>query len=140
MRSLTAFRIVLHDRNSTLGVLLGVVSIVFLVGQQLSILFGLLNYMSVLVDHSGADAWITSANASSADAVNLISARYVDRVIGLPEVLWAEPVLIGNGLFRTKNNSFESVRVVGVRRPRLGPEDPGNSWPETSVPFWTWKQ
>ena len=124
MRSLTAFRIVLHDRNSTLGVLLGVVSIVFLVGQQLSILFGLLNYMSVLVDHSGADAWITSANASSADAVNLISARYVDRVIGLPEVLWAEPVLIGNGLFRTKNNSFESVRVVGVRRPRLA----GGPW------------
>jgi putative ABC transport system permease protein len=124
MRSYAAFRMVLHDLSSTTGALLGVVAIVFLVGQQLSILFGLLNYMSVLVDHSGADAWITSANIRNADAGNLISGRYLDRVIGLDEVLWAEPILIGNGLFRTKDGSFESVRVIGVKRPRIA----GGPW------------
>ena len=67
MRSRTAFRMVTHDRSSTAGALLGVVAIVFLVGQQLSVLFGLLNYMSVLVDHSNADAWITSADLRSPD-------------------------------------------------------------------------
>ncbi|MGB9691027.1 MAG: hypothetical protein ACPL7D_02545, partial [Candidatus Sumerlaeaceae bacterium] len=86
MRSLTALRIVVHDRSSTAGSVLGVIAIVFLVGQQLSILFGLLSYMSVLVDHSGADAWILSANARNVDAVNQISARYLHRVIGLEEV------------------------------------------------------
>lgn len=119
MRSLTALRMVLHDRSSTAGALLGVVAIVFLVGQQLSVLFGLLNYMSVLVDHSGADAWVMSGNLRNVDAGNLISGRYLDRVIGLREVAWAEPILIGNGLFRTPDGSFESVRVVGIRRPRL---------------------
>ncbi|HOT00768.1 MAG TPA: ABC transporter permease [Acidobacteriota bacterium] len=124
MRSLTALRMVIHDRSSTAGSLLGVVAIVFLVGQQLSILFGLLNYMSVLVDHSGADAWIMSRNARNADAGFLISDRYIDRIIGLPEVAWAEPVLIGNGLFRTTDGSYESVRVVGSRRPRFA----GGPW------------
>ena len=124
MRSLTAFRMVVHDRSSTAGALLGVVAIVFLVGQQLSVLFGLLNYMSVLVDHSGADAWVMSANLRNADAGSLISGRYIDRIIGLPEVQWAEPVLIGNGLFRTSDGSFESVRVIGTRRPRLS----GGPW------------
>lgn len=124
MRSLTALRMVVHDRSSTAGALLGVVAIVFLVGQQLSILFGLLNYMSVLVDHSGADVWIMSANARNADAGDLVSGRYLDRVIGLSEVEWAEPILIGNGLFRTPDGSFESVRVVGMRRPRLA----GGPW------------
>jgi len=124
MRSYAAFRMVLHDRASTTGALLGVVAIVFLVGQQLSILFGLLNYMSVLVDHSGADAWITSANIRNADAGNLISGRYLDRVMGLDELEWAEPILIGNGLFKTKDGSFESVRVIGVKRPRLA----GGPW------------
>ena len=119
MRSLTAFRMVVHDRSSTAGALLGVVAIVFLVGQQLSILFGLLTYMSVLVDHSGADAWVMSANLRNADAGNLLPARYMDRIVGLAEVEWAEPVLIGSGLFRTRNGSYESVRVVGTRRPRL---------------------
>jgi putative ABC transport system permease protein len=124
MRSLTAWRMVVHDRSSTAGALLGVVAIVFLVGQQLSVLFGLLNYMSVLVDHSGADAWVMSSNTRNADAGNLISGRYLDRIIGLAEVDWAEPTLIGNGLFRTPDGSFESVRVVGVRRPRLA----GGPW------------
>ena len=119
MRSRTALRMVLHDRSSTAGALLGVVAIVFLVGQQLSVLFGLLNFMSVLVDHSGADAWILSGNVRNVDAGNLISGRYLDRVVGLRELAWAEPVLIGNGLFRTPDGSFESVRVIGVRRPRL---------------------
>jgi len=124
MRSLTALRMVVHDRSSTAGALLGVVAIVFLVGQQLSILFGLLNYMSVLVDHSGADAWIMGANVRNADAGTLVSARYLDRAAGLAEVDWAEPVLIGNGLFRTPDGSVESVRVVGMRRPRLA----GGPW------------
>ncbi|OPZ26098.1 MAG: FtsX-like permease family protein [Lentisphaerae bacterium ADurb.BinA184] len=124
MRSLTALRMVVHDRSSTAGALLGVVAIVFLVGQQLSILFGLLNYMSVLVDHSGADAWVMSANVRNADAGNSVSVRFMDRAIGLEEVEWAEPVLIGNGLFKTGDGSFESVRVVGIRRPRLA----GGPW------------
>jgi len=129
MRSLTAFRMVVHDRSSTAGALLGVVAIVFLVGQQLSVFFGLLNYMSVLVDHSGADAWVMSANLRNADAGNLISGRYMDRIMGLPEVQWAEPVLIGNGLFRTSDGSFESVRVIGLRRPRLS----GGPWQFTQA-------
>lgn len=125
MRSWAAFRMVLHDRSSTAGSLLGVVAIVFLVGQQLSVFFGLLNYMSVLVDHSAADVWITSAELRNADATNLVSVRYLDRVLGFPEVDWAEPVLFANGLFRTPTGSFESVRLVGCRRPSLvaGPWD-----------------
>jgi putative ABC transport system permease protein len=119
VRSLTALRIVVHDRSSTAGSVLGVIAIVFLVGQQLSILFGLLSYMSVLVDHSGADAWILSANARNVDAVNQISARYLHRVIGLEEVQWAEPLLNTGSAFRRLDGSIENVRVVGVRRPRM---------------------
>jgi len=119
MRSLIALKMVIHDRSSTIGSLLGVVAIVFLVGQQLSIFFGLLNYMSVLVDHGNADLWVMSENIRNADSGNFISGRYIDRIIGLPEVDWAEPILIGNGLFRTPNGSYENVRVVGTKRPKL---------------------
>lgn len=59
----------------------------------------------------------------NADASNLISGRYLYRVIGLREVVWAEPVLIGNGLFRTPAGLFDSVRVVGVRRLELTRDD-----------------
>jgi len=124
MRSLVAWRLLLHDRSSTAGVLLGVVAIVFLVGQQLSIYFGLLNYMSVLVDHSGADVWVMSSRVTNVDAGGLVSVRYWDRLVGLPEVAWVEPILIGTGLFRKPDGGFEQVRVVGVRQPRLA----GGPW------------
>ncbi|MFZ2090057.1 MAG: ABC transporter permease [Desulfobaccales bacterium] len=124
MRSLVAWRLLLHDRSSTAGSLLGVVAIVFLVSQQLSIYFGLLNYMSVLVDHSGADVWVMSSRVTNVDAGGLVSVRYWDRLAGLPEVAWVEPLLIGTGLFRKQDGSFEQVRVVGLRQPRLA----GGPW------------
>lgn len=124
MRSLAAWRLLLHDRSSTAGSLLGVVAIVFLVAQQLSIYYGLLNYMSVLVDHSGADVWVMSSRVTNVDAGGLVSVRYWDRLVGLPEVAWVEPILIGDGLFRKQDGSFERVRVVGVRQPRLA----GGPW------------
>jgi hypothetical protein len=62
MRRRTGFKIFKHDRSTTAGAVLGVVAIIFLVGQQLAIMFGLFTHMSVLVDHSGADIWVCTKN------------------------------------------------------------------------------
>lgn len=123
MRRLTAFKMLLHDRSTTAGSLLGVIAIVFLVGQQLSVLFGLFTYMSVLVDHSGADIWVCSENTDNVNATGSIPVRYLDRISGLGEVAWVEPVVFGSGTFRRADGQFQVVQVVGVRAPRfaLGP-------------------
>jgi len=124
MRRSVALKILIHDRSTTAGAILGVVAIIFLVGQQLSILFGLITYMSVLVDHSGADFWILSKNTQTADASVALPVRYIDRIYGLPDVEWAEPVISGAGLFRNKEGRTSAVLVVGVSRPRLA----GGPW------------
>ncbi len=123
MRRLTAFKMLLHDRSTTAGSLLGVIAIVFLVGQQLSVLFGLFTFMSVLPDHSGADIWICSENTDNVNATGSIPIRYVDRISGLSGVEWVEPVVFGSGNFRRADGQFQVVQVVGVRPPRftLGP-------------------
>ncbi|MCX8043276.1 MAG: FtsX-like permease family protein [Desulfobacterota bacterium] len=118
MRSLVALKILLHDRATTLGSLIGVIAIVFLVGQQLAVLFGLFTFMSVLVDHSGADIWVCSKHTSNVNSAGLIPERYLDRISGLPFVVWAEPLLFGNGTFVTAQGTNESVQVVGLRMPR----------------------
>ena len=119
MRRLTARRILLHDRSTTAGAILGVVAIIFLVGQQLSVLFGLLNYMSILVDHSGADIWVCSKNTDNINASGSIPTRYVDRIIGLPEVEWAEPLISTAGRVKRQDGKYQPVQVVGLVRPRL---------------------
>lgn len=119
MRSLVALKILLHDKSTTIGSLIGVIAIVFLVGQQLSVLFGLFTYMSVLVDHGGADIWICTKNTVNINATGDLPERYVDRVAGLPAVAWAEPLLFGSGSFKTTNGGYEAAQIVGLRSPRF---------------------
>jgi len=118
MRSRVALKILLHDRATTAGSLIGVIAIVFLVGQQLAVLFGLFTFMSVLVDHSGAHIWICSKNTDNVNSAGLIPDRYVDRVSGLPEIEWAEPLLFGSSTFVTREGKNEAVQVVGIKNPR----------------------
>ena len=125
MRGLVAYRMLVHDRSSTAGSVLGVVAIIFLVGQQLTTMFGLFTYMSVLVDHSGADVWIVSKNTRNVNAAGPLPVRYVDRVSGLREVEWAEPVIMTAGETRRRDGKYEGVMVVGLASPRFagGPWD-----------------
>lgn len=124
MRGLVAYRMLAHDRSSTAGSVLGVVAIIFLVGQQLTTMFGLFTYMSVLVDHSGADVWIVSKNTRNANAAGPLPVRYVDRVSGLREVEWAEPVIMTAGETRRRDGKYEGVMVVGLTSPRFA----GGPW------------
>jgi putative ABC transport system permease protein len=124
MRRRAALKMLIHDRSTSIGSLLGVVAIVFLVGQQLSVLFGLFTYMSVLVDHSAADIWVCSKNTASVNNTGSLPVRYVDRISGMPEIEWVEPLVFGGGSLKTKNGQFQAVQVIGVRSPRLA----GGPW------------
>ena len=119
MRSITALRMLLHDRATTAGSILGVVAIIFLVGQQLSILFGLLNYMSVLVDHTPADIWVCTKNTENVNSGGSLPMRYLDRVRGIEDVEWAEPLVRTGGLYRLDNGRYTGLQVVGLSRPDL---------------------
>jgi len=119
MRRRTGFKILQHDRSTTAGSVLGVVAIVFLVGQQLAILFGLLTFMSVLVDNSGADVWVCTKNIDNVNSSGSLPVRYIDRVAGLTQVDWAEPMVLAGGIFRDKDGKYQPVQLVGLPRPLL---------------------
>jgi putative ABC transport system permease protein len=124
MRRLLAIKLLIHDRSTTAGSVLGVVAIVFLVGQQLAIFFGLINWMATLVDHSGCDVWICTRDTDNVDAVGSLPIGYVDRVMGLHEVEWAEPVISSGGVLKRKDGKYQPVLIVGLARPRLA----GGPW------------
>jgi putative ABC transport system permease protein len=109
----------LHERSTTAGAILGVVAIVFLVGQQLAVLFGLFTLMSAVVDNSGADIWVVSKNVENTTSAGTLPSRYVDRLAGLAGVEWAEPVVSTGAQLRLPNGTFQAVQVIGVTRPHL---------------------
>lgn len=124
MRRHAAIRMLLHDRATTAGSVLGVVAIIFLVGQQLATLSGLVSYMSVLVDRSGADIWITSKDTDNINSAGDLPTKYVDRLMALGDIEWAEPLVLAGGLLKRKDGQFQPVRVVGLARPRMA----GGPW------------
>ncbi len=119
MRRYAAVRMLLHERSTTAGAVLGVVAIVFLVGQQLAVLFGLLALMSALIDNSGADIWVVSQNTTNTQSAGTLPSRYVDRLAGLDGVEWAQPIVIGAGQLKLANGTFQPVQIVGVSRPQM---------------------
>jgi putative ABC transport system permease protein len=119
VRNTAAFKMLFHDRATALGSIAGVIAIFFLVGQQLTIFFGLLNYMSVLVDISNADIWILSKNSDNANAAGTIPTSYRDRIAGIDGVGWVEPLVMGAGLLRRQNGNYQAVQIVGLQAPRL---------------------
>ena len=128
MRRYAAVRMLLHERSTTAGAILGVVAIVFLVGQQLAIMFGLFTLMSAVVDNSGADIWVVSKNVENTASVSSLPSRYVDRLAGMPQIEWAEPVIYSAAQLRLPNGTFQPVQVIGVTRPELH----GGPWRFTS--------
>jgi putative ABC transport system permease protein len=108
-----------HERATAIGSISGVIAIIFLVGQQLTIFFGLLTFMSSIVDLSGADIWIISKNADNANASGSIPMSYRDRVMGVKGVQIAEPLIIGSGLLRRSNGNNQAVQIRGVKRPHM---------------------
>jgi putative ABC transport system permease protein len=119
VREKAAFKMLFHDRASAVGAIAGVVAIVFLVGQQLAIFFGLLSFMSFLSDNSGADIWVLSKNADNPNASRSLPLAYRDRIAGLWGVKWVEPVVYGAGLLKRADGNTQAVQVVGVRRPAM---------------------
>jgi putative ABC transport system permease protein len=100
------------------GTLIGVVVSVFLMLQQVSLLFGILARVSAFADATDADIWIASAATESTDATDSIPSSRVSAAAGTPGVAWAAPVVQGIGRVTRPDGVREFVKVVGVEAPR----------------------
>ena len=56
-RFTAAMRLFLYNGSASIGTIIGVVAIVFLVGVQIATLFGVIDISSNVIRHSGVDFW-----------------------------------------------------------------------------------
>lgn len=118
-RAQTALRLFLHNRPASAGAILGVIAIVFLVGIQLAILFGVIEIISNEITHSGADYWVVTPNTNNLDFSNQLPVSYIDRITALREVDYARPYLNTSGLVRNRDGRFELAITTGVKIPQM---------------------
>jgi putative ABC transport system permease protein len=109
----------LHDKPKLAGTLVGVVFAVVLSLQQLSILFGLLDKNTMLVDHAGADIWIAPAGTELLQPGEPLSDAVLMRARTSEGVALAEPFVYANATIKRPDGGSEPVTLLGTRQPAL---------------------
>jgi len=88
-----AQRNLFHDKVRLTVTLTGIVFSVVLIVVQLGLFFGFTTATSNLIDHSGADLWITSKNVPYVEQGVAFSERKLNQVRAVPGVADAQKII-----------------------------------------------
>jgi putative ABC transport system permease protein len=103
------------DRVKYFGLIFGIAFSTLLIAQQATLFTNLmLRAASGVYAVSEADIWVMDPKAQGTDATLALPSTALDRVRGVPGVLWAVPHLREAGSVRTPEGTLERVSVVGV--------------------------
>jgi len=94
--------------------LTGIVFSVVLIVVQLGLFFGFTTATSCLIDHSGADLWITSKNVPYVEQGVAFSERKLYQVRAVPGVADAQKIIARWTQWKRHDGGQESVQIVGI--------------------------
>jgi putative ABC transport system permease protein len=109
-----AQRNLFHDKIRLAVTLTGIVFSVVLIVVQLGLFIGFTTATSNLIDHSGADLWITSKNVPYVEQGVPFSERKLNQVRTVPGVADAQKIIAHWTQWKRHDGGEESVQVVGI--------------------------
>lgn len=121
-----AWKFLKFDKAKSIGVITAVVISIFLIGQQLSLLFFLMGLMGNLVGNAPIrdnELWIIEKQTNNVNALNYIDQRLVQEIASLPMITDVQPVVIGAGQATFLDGQTAPITLVGAQAPYfvLGP-------------------
>src|SRR5271155_3771268 len=108
-----ARRNLFHDKVRLAVTLTGIVFAVVLIVIELGLFEGFIVTTSNLIDHSGADLWITSKGIPYVEQGTPFSERKLDQVRAVPGVADAQKFVARWTQWKRKDGGQESVEIVG---------------------------
>ncbi len=109
-----ARRNLFHDKVRLAVTLTGIVFSVVLIVVQLGLFFGFTTATSNLIDHSGADLWITSKNVPYVEQGVAFSERKLNQVRAVEGVADAQKIIAHWTQWKRHDGGQESVQIVGI--------------------------
>src|SRR5579872_543459 len=109
-----ARRNLFHDKVRLTVTLTGIVFSVVLIVVQLGLFLGFTTATSNLIDHSGADLWITSKNVPYVEQGVAFSERKLNQVRAVPGVADAQKIIAHWTQWKRHDGGQESVQIVGI--------------------------
>jgi putative ABC transport system permease protein len=108
-----AQRNLFHDKVRLTVTLTGIVFSVVLIVVQLGLFLGFTTATSNLIDHSGADLWITSKNVPYVEQGVAFSERKLNQVRAVPGVDDAQKIIARWTQWKRHDGGQDSVQIVG---------------------------
>jgi putative ABC transport system permease protein len=102
-----------HDKTRFVVALAGISFAVVLITVQLGVYLAFRSNVSVLIDHTEADIWITAHGLENFDFGRPFSEKKVYEVEEVPGVAWADKYMLSFGYWKTPTGSQETVQMVG---------------------------
>jgi putative ABC transport system permease protein len=112
-----AWRNLVHDKVRLSVTVTGIVFAVVLIIVQLGLFLGFTTATSSVIDHSGADLWITAPRVPYIEQGVPFSERKLATVLATPGVAAAGKYLVRFTQWKRPDGRQESVQIVGVELP-----------------------
>ena len=115
-----AFKFIRFDRAKSIGIVTAIVISIFLIGQQLSLLFYLMGLMGNLVGNSpisDQEIWIIEGQSKNINSVNNIDQRLVQEIGSLPNIARTHPVVLAPAQATFLDGKTAAVTLVGAQSP-----------------------
>lgn len=109
-----AQRNLFHDKVRLTVTLTGIVFSVVLIVVQLGLFLGFTTATSNLIDHSGADLWVTSKNVPYVEQGVPFSERKLNQVRAVPGIADAQKIITRWTQWKRHDGGQESVQIVGI--------------------------
>ena len=108
-----ALKTLFHEKGRLFITLMGITFATILVLAQMGMYLGMMGNATSIIRHTKADVWVTSRNIQNFDFANPYPEDRINRVRSLPDVLWAEKLLISYGFLKLPNGGREQVQIIG---------------------------
>lgn len=108
-----AFKTLFHEKGRLFITLMGITFATILVLAQIGMYIGMMGNATSIIRHIDSDLWITSKNIQNFDFANPFPEERINRVRALPDIAWAEKLILTYGFLKLANGGREQVQLVG---------------------------
>lgn len=108
-----ALKTLFHEKGRLIITLTGIIFSTVLTLTQLSMYLGMMGNATSIIRHTDADIWIASKNIQNFDFANPFPEERINKVKALPDILWAEKIILTWGFLKLANGGQEQVQIIG---------------------------
>jgi putative ABC transport system permease protein len=108
-----ALKMLFHQKMRLLITLIGITISTVLALVEVAIYLGMMGNATQVIRHTKGDIWVVSKNLQSFDFAMPFPANRTNTVRALPQVEWAEKILLNYGFIKLANGGREQVEFIG---------------------------